>query len=187
MGNTHETENRKDVDREQQDKKVVDGFTHRTQTIINHQTKTQITHMQRQYILVVDVGSSSIRASPYEIDTEKNSLHAHPHAKCVIKIRSPRISEFGTADPVAFEKATRTAISECIKTMHVHNKNGFKIIALGFDCFVMNWLGVNEKEYRSHRCTRTRTRIRVRRGCESNTKRVGDSNDLESSYQRVRV
>ena len=144
--------------------------------------------MQRQYILVVDVGSSSIRASPYEVDSEKNSLHAYPHAKCVIKIRSPRISEFGTANPVAFEKAAKTSISECIKTMHVHNKNGFKILALGFDCFVMNWLGVNEKgvpvtplyTYADSHPGSSAAASRIRR-------ELRDSNDLESSYQRTGV
>ena len=142
--------------------------------------------MKRQYILVVDVGSSSIRASPYEINQEKNSLHAHPHAKCVIKIRSPKINEFGSAHPEAFEKATRSAILECIKAMHVHNKNGFKILGLGFDCFVMNWLGVNEKGVPvtplytyadSHPGSRLAA-SRIRR-------ELRDSNDVESTYQRT--
>jgi len=143
--------------------------------------------MKRQYIIVVDVGSSSIRASPYEI--KKNELHPYPDLKCATIIGSPMMSEYGTANPKAFLEATHTAITVCTEALRSYNtKTGFTILALGFDCFVMNWMGVDETgepvtplyTYADSHPGSSRAARRMRR-------ELKDTNDVESSYQRTGV
>jgi hypothetical protein len=87
--------------------------------------------------LTIDIGSSSIRCSAYGMDT----CQIVP-GSCV-RVRLQAISaDCGVANLDKLAAAVDKAIDRCLAFLRLRNLAKF-IVAVGFDCFVMNWVGVD--------------------------------------------
>ena len=104
-------------------------------------------------VLVIDIGSSSIRCSPYSVSTESSS-DIRLLSECVQKIsfnlnKINRKSIDRRGDEVypsaQVLKIVDEAVRSCIHSLRYHNNGEIVIHAIGISSFAMNIFGINSE------------------------------------------
>ncbi|OQR94669.1 chitin synthase (Chitin-UDP-GlcNac-transferase) [Thraustotheca clavata] len=100
--------------------------------------REQQEEVKQHSIIVIDIGSSSVRASAYVFLNDewiciKGSLHQHT---------MQALSADGTANFQAIRSAVERVVDATLQWLN--GKGGFNVVALGFSSFAMSFVGVNE-------------------------------------------
>lgn len=85
-------------------------------------------------ILVIDLGSSSVRASAYRTDGER--------LEDASESRPTHQAPDGTFDPIALTRLTEEVVSECLASLR-GRRRGFRLIGVAWTSFAMSLLGVD--------------------------------------------
>ena len=97
-------------------------------------SRPQSYHSQNDLILVIDLGSSSVRASAYMTNGER--------LEDASVSRGAEQATDGTFDPHALTELTEQVVGDCLE--RVRSMGGdFRFIAVAWTSFAMSWLGAD--------------------------------------------
>ena len=85
-------------------------------------------------ILVIDLGSSSVRASAYRTDGER--------LEDASESRPVHQAADGTFDPVALTRMTEEVVGECLASLRDRQRD-FRLLGVAWTSFAMSLLGVD--------------------------------------------
>ena len=121
--------------------------------ILHDSQKKQVSNQHLgNVVLVIDIGSSSVRCSPYNISIE-NPNDIRLLVECTQKItynlnqvNRKLIDEKGNESYPSTQilKIVDAVVSRCIHSLRCHGKDSVSINAIGISSFAMNIFGVND-------------------------------------------
>ena len=85
-------------------------------------------------ILAVDIGSSSVRCTAYTFSPPDTTINLHGACS---KVLTPEFDENGQFDPQILRSSVEAAITNCLSKISTEDI----IVAIGFDCFAMSFVG----------------------------------------------
>ena len=85
-------------------------------------------------ILAVDIGSSSVRCTAYTFSPPDTTINLHGACS---KVLTPEFDENGQFDPQILRSSVEAAITDCLSKISTEDI----IVAIGFDCFAMSFVG----------------------------------------------
>jgi gluconokinase len=116
-------------------------------------------HEAMKVLIALDIGSSSLRCSAYELLEDSNAVEALDGCSTQTKFRSIRPTtgrialllnqkaegDDGSSSSSSLLDEIDRCVDECLKALREkHHEDGFSIVGLGFSTFVMNLVGVDE-------------------------------------------
>ena len=130
-----------------------------------------------ELIIAIDIGSSSVRCTAYNTATNPPTLT--PYSS---KITSEPFDDNGQYDADVLTDSVEKALKTCIQQMPLN----YHIVALGFDCFAMSFVGSNSSNQAI-----TKVFSYAERSASTATyttklkQRLLRQNGIESTYQRT--